>query len=46
MIEYTVQEFIDMFGDEIYFYSVMKRIRTVLYGLVYRATIEAKMKKS
>lgn len=46
LIEDTVQELADMFRDEIDFLFVRKRIRTVLYALVYRATMEAKIKKS
>jgi len=44
LIEDTVQELIDIFRDEIGFHFVIKRIRKVLYALVYKATMEAKMK--
>ena len=44
LIEHTVKELENMFRDDIGFHFIITRIRTVLYGLVYRATMEAKMK--
>jgi len=46
LIEHTVKEIEDMFRDKADYAFVINRIRMVLYGLVYKATMEAEFKKT
>ena len=44
LISDTVKELENMFEGEVDYVFVITRIRMVLYGLVYKATMEAKIK--
>jgi len=46
LIEHTVKQIENMFRDKIDYAFVVYRIRMVLYGLVYKATMEAEFKKT
>lgn len=46
LLQHTIIEIENMFRGETDFVFVITRIRMVLYGLVYKATVEAEIKKS